>query len=96
MFNEISGRGFRYSDSKAERQFKARLKDGYTREDFANAIENLYKDQFHKDSGFKNATPEFITRPDKLEKFLLAGTKPSKSKKDPVTLDNFEQRMRNN
>lgn len=69
FFNEKMNRGFKGCD-KSRRQFAARIKQGYTAQDFAKAIEALKNDRYHIDSAFKNATPEFITRPDKLEKFI--------------------------
>lgn len=69
FFNEKMNRAFKGCD-KSRRQFAARIKQGYTAQDFAKAIEALKNDKYHIDCAFKNATPEFITRPDKLEKFI--------------------------
>lgn len=74
LFNEIafktSGvkRQFR-GDEKSKRQFKARLKEGYTSKDFEKAIKSLYINSFHRDQGYDNATPELITRSDKFAKY---------------------------
>ncbi len=69
---ETQGRVKRHfrGDTKSKRQFKARLADGYTGKDFEKAVKNMYRDQFHRDNNFKYATPELISRPDKLEKFI--------------------------
>lgn len=75
FFNELTGRKFRYSDKKAERQLKARLKDGYTREDFEVAIKAMLQDPYHKETTFRYMTPEFITRSDKLERYREIGDK---------------------
>lgn len=71
-FNEKLGKKYR-GCSKSKSQFNARLKDGYTAEDFAKAIENALKDEHHKNNAYKHLTPEFITRSDKLEKFINQG-----------------------
>ena len=84
FFNEITGRRFRYTDRKAERQFKARLKDNYTRADFEKAINAMLKDPFHKEQNYKYMTPEFITRADKLEMYMQAGEK-LKSKREELS-----------
>lgn len=83
LFNSISKRNFKGCD-KSRRQFNARIKKGFKIENFEKAIKNLYKDSFHKEKNFQYATPEFITRSDKLEQFLNA--KPifnSKNVNDP-------------
>jgi len=69
----------KYFNSKANRKFKAtnnvktklkaRLKD-YSKEDIIQAIDNAHLDNYHKENNFKYLTPEFILRPDKLEKFI--------------------------
>lgn len=69
-FNKITGRSFR-GDKRSERQFYARLEDGYTLEEFGKAVANCKEDQFHEQNP-QYLTPEFITRSDKLEKFLNA------------------------
>lgn len=68
-FNDITGKKFR-GDSKSKIQFKARLKEGYTPEDFSKAIRNCKNDDHHIKTGLVYLTPEFITRPDKLSRFL--------------------------
>ena len=75
-FNEISGRKFG-SEKKAERQFKARLKEGWTMQDFEIAIKNLYKSKHHRENNFKWATPELITRSDKLNMYANANEESS-------------------
>jgi len=70
MFNELASRSFRYGDSKARRQLKARMKDGYNLEDFKKALQAALADSFHKESDYKYLTPEFLTRSDKLDRFL--------------------------
>lgn len=68
-FNDITGKKFR-GDSKSKVQFKARLKEGYTQEDFIKAIRNCKNDDHHIKTGLVYLTPEFITRPDKLSRFI--------------------------
>jgi uncharacterized phage protein (TIGR02220 family) len=68
-FNKVMGRSFR-GDSKAKRQYRQRLREGYTLNDFQIALEGLKGDEYHRDTKYKYATPEFITRADKLERYL--------------------------
>jgi len=68
LFNSITERNYK-GTSKDKAQFSSRVKDGYTLEDFKKAIKNCLSDPYHKENP-QHLTPEFITRPDKLEKFL--------------------------
>lgn len=70
FFNSVKGRNFRKS-KKIESALNARLKD-YTRDEIKEAITNAHNDTYHIETGFKYLTPEFILRPDKLDKFLNA------------------------
>lgn len=68
-FNEITGKHFR-GDTKSKKNLKARIKEGYTYENIKKAIKNALLDPYHKENGYLYITPEFITRSDKLEKFM--------------------------
>lgn len=68
LFNELSKRAFRGSDKVAS-QFNARLKDGYTMDDFRTAITNAVKEDYLKKNP-KYLTPEYITRANILDKWL--------------------------
>ena len=68
LFNGITGRRFR-RESKSQSQFAARTKEGYSSDDFQKAINNCYNDPHHKRNPHF-LTPEFITRSDKLQKYL--------------------------
>lgn len=70
LFNRLTKRSYK-GDTKARRQFEARLKEGKTGEDFKKAIGNCLLDQWHRENP-QHLTPEFITRADKLEKYLNA------------------------
>jgi uncharacterized phage protein (TIGR02220 family) len=72
LFNKLTNRSFK-GDEKAKRQFNARIKEGYTEEQFKKAIENTAcNDWFVQNPTY--LTPEFLTRADKLEKYLNAKT----------------------
>ena len=70
IFNRILGKKARVVSDKAKKQLRQRLKEGFEKPDIVTALKNASKDQFHIDSNYKFLTLEFITRPDKLEKFL--------------------------
>lgn len=52
-------------------KYKARLKDGYTSKDIANAIINACKEQHHKDSNYKYLTPDFFSRSKTLDSYAF-------------------------
>jgi uncharacterized phage protein (TIGR02220 family) len=83
MMQEVTGRPFK-GCKKSQVQFSARIKDGYTLEDIRCAVTNAAADEFHRSKNFEYLTPEFITRPDKLENFttrLPAGSLQDQSRK---------------
>lgn len=72
-FNEImaikgKNREFKVNED-VKKKLKKAIEGGYTFEDIKIALENLKKDDHHIKTGFKYATPEFILRLDKLERF---------------------------
>ena len=75
-FNSVTGKRCRVVDQKTKGQLRARLKDGFTIEEIIQAAENCAKDDYHVQNP-KYLTPEFITRADKLQKYLAADGKGS-------------------
>jgi uncharacterized phage protein (TIGR02220 family) len=73
VFNSILGKKTRIVNAKTKSQIKDRLKEGYTKEDIVNAIRNASKDPHHIEFNYKYLTLEFITRPDKLDRFVNMG-----------------------
>jgi len=73
VFNSILGKQTRIVNAKTKTQIKDRLKEGYTKEDIVNAIRNASKDPHHIDSNYKYLTLEFLTKPDKLDRFVNMG-----------------------
>lgn len=67
-FNSFAGRKFKVTE-KLKTSLKARLKD-YTRAEIIAAIGKAHKDEHHIETNFKYLTPEFILRPEKLERFI--------------------------
>lgn len=56
--------------NKSRKAFPVRLKEGFKLNDFKIAISNASLDGFHIDNGFKYLTPEFLTRSDKLDRYM--------------------------
>lgn len=78
FLNVTLKKNHRIISDKVKNAYKARLKQGYTKDDIKQAIINASKDTFHKENDYKYLTPEFFSRPDKLEKFI--SFKPNKPK----------------
>lgn len=69
IFNGATGHKIRVLDSKAKRQFYARIKEGYHSNDFEKAIRTAFKDMTERGT-VKHLMPEFITRPAEFSKYL--------------------------
>jgi uncharacterized phage protein (TIGR02220 family) len=81
FINKHLNKHYRYRDKKALDQFKARLRDGYTAQDFQKAIINAMSIKRHIETNYQYITPEFVTRSTKLEMLLnTSETTPEKGK----------------
>lgn len=74
-FNQLTGKKIKLISNKAKTQIKARLKEGYTKQDLWNAILNCFNDPYHKENP-RYLTLEFISRSDKMEKYCTDIKKP--------------------
>ncbi len=68
LLNEALKKNFKGSD-KSKKQFYARMNEGRTMDEFNQAIKNAVAHEYHKETGYKYITPEFLTRADKLDTF---------------------------
>lgn len=68
-FNKVTNKKCKLIPEKVKTGFKARIKEGFTKEDIANAIKNCSKDTYHIETNYKYLTLEFISRADKLDKY---------------------------
>ena len=67
--NKSFGRNFKLINDKIQRSYKARLKDGYKKEDIINAIKNCKENPYHKENNYQYCTPEFFSRAETLDKY---------------------------
>jgi uncharacterized phage protein (TIGR02220 family) len=74
FINNTLNKNFKTINNKAKQSYKARLKDGYTKEDITNAVKNSIKDSYHKETNFKYLTPEYFSRPKTLDLFSQKNT----------------------
>jgi uncharacterized phage protein (TIGR02220 family) len=89
-FQKIVGKQMR-GNEKTQKMFSARLKEGFTQEQFCRAITNCKNDKWHIENP-QYLTIEFILRNDKLEKYLNIVPEPTKS--TGLTLEQAQARMR--
>lgn len=81
QFNLITGKKMRVVCPKTKKQVTARLKEGYSKQDFVNAITNCFNDDFHKDNPHF-LTLEFISRAEKMQKYSQEIIKPKAKQQD--------------
>lgn len=70
----------------AKSHFRARLREGATLADFKYAIYGICNDEYHKESGFKHATMEFLCRESMLQKWAVNGRALAKENKTKSNL----------
>ena len=81
-FNNSFGKSSRVVNAKVKKSFNARLKEGYTKQDFKKCIDNLKNDLWHKENDYKYCTLEFISRSDKLDKWTNVTNEDKSNKSD--------------
>ena len=89
-FQKIVGKQMK-GNEKTQKMFSARLKEGFTKEQFCRAIANCKNDKWHIENP-QYLTIEFILRNDKLEKYLNIVPEPTKP--TGLTLEQAQARMR--
>ncbi|WP_253911029.1 conserved phage C-terminal domain-containing protein [Riemerella anatipestifer] len=81
FISDKTKRKFKTINDQIKRKYKARLKEGYTKEDILEAIENAVKDKYHMEQGYKYLTPEFFSRPITLDKYKNTTSQKATEKK---------------
>ncbi len=81
FINKKTARGFKVINSSLKNKYKARLKEGYTKDDIKKAIENACIEPYHKENNLKYLTPEFFSRATTIDKYSTI----LKNKKEPIT-----------
>ena len=79
FLNSKTGRNFKIINEATKKKYNARLKEGYTSKDIANAIENAVNSDYHKENNFTYLTPEFFSRANTLDKYSNVNNKPKEN-----------------
>jgi uncharacterized phage protein (TIGR02220 family) len=69
FINKTFGRSFKKVSPTVKSKYNARLKEGFTKEDFKTAMTNCSKLQFHIDNNFQYCTPEYFSRSEVIDKY---------------------------
>ena len=77
FINKTLNKNFRTINPTMQSKFKARLKDGYTKEDIQKAIIGASKASYHIETSYRHLRPEFFTRADKIDMYSNTGTIPT-------------------
>lgn len=77
-FNKVTGMDKRVIPEKARTAFRARMKEGYTKENLAAVIKNGFESDHHRESLHKWFTIELCSRSKSFELYLTV-----KATKDP-------------
>lgn len=75
FLNSLTKRNFKIINEATKKKYRARLKEGYTSKDIANAIENAVNSDYHKENNFTYLTPEFFSRAVTLDKYSNTNNK---------------------
>ena len=75
FLNSKTKRNFKLINEATKKKYRARIKDGYTSKDIANAIENAVNSEYHKENNFTYLTPEFFSRAVTLDKYSNVNNK---------------------
>lgn len=79
FINKTLNKNFRTINSSLQAKYKARLKDGYTKEDIQKAIIGASKSSYHLETNYRHLRPEFFSRADKIDMYSNTGTIPNKN-----------------
>lgn len=81
-FNKVYSKKTRVISKEVKDLFNRKIKDGYTKQDILNVIDNCYNDNYHKEQDYKYVTLEFLSRPKIFERYAsMEHKKPTKETK---------------
>jgi hypothetical protein len=69
FINFSFGRKFQVINNKVRASYNARIKEGYTKDQITDAINNCKEIAYHKEKNYQYCTPEFFCRSEILDKY---------------------------
>ena len=70
QFNQMMGKNTKAINETVKSSFKARIKEGYTKDDIVTTLENICKDEFHINNNFLHVTLEYVSRQKTIDKYI--------------------------
>lgn len=74
-FNHLFGKKCRVFSASVKVKYNARLKDGYSSDDIARAMNTCKNDNFHKENNYKYCTLEYFARSKTLDQYAFNANK---------------------
>lgn len=87
--NDSFGRNFKIVNTKVKTKYKSLFKQGYTKSQIKEAIDNVKNNQYHKDSNYTYCTLEFFSRPETIDKYSSV----TKVKDDEIVYDDYARNI---
>ena len=81
--NKTLNRSFKVINKDVRSKYRARIKDGYAKEDIMKSVLNASRTKYHIDNGYTYLTPEFFSRSVTIDKYSQGKA----SVKTPSTLN---------
>ena len=75
FLNSHTKRNFKLINEETKKKYRARLKEGYSKQDILDAVSNAVNSEYHKENNFKYLTPEFFSRAVTLDKYSNVNNK---------------------
>jgi len=74
FINSCFGRNFRIINNSIKDKYKSLLKQGYTKQQITDSINNCKNNEYHKQNNYQYCTPEFFSRPVTIDKYSNVST----------------------
>ena len=74
FINSCFGRNFRIMNNSIKDKYKALLKQGYTKLQITDSINNCKNNEYHKQTNYQYCTPEFFSRSVTIDKYSNVST----------------------
>jgi uncharacterized phage protein (TIGR02220 family) len=69
FINLTFGRSFQVINKKVKNSYNARIKEGYSKDQITDAINNCKANDYHREKNYQYCTPEFFSRAETLDKY---------------------------
>jgi len=89
--NREFSRDFKLINKKVRSSYEARLKEGYTKDQIMDAINNCKMNDYHKELNYQYCTPEFFSRAETLDKY--SNVTKINTKPDDILVENITRKL---